>query len=973
MIAVIKNKGTKHALFMGVALVALMAASRPAAADCGTLNGANNTISGTETSACAPGLNENLTITSSGVINVVDENAVNIYQDAGEIVNNGLISTRTGTGNYDDYYYGIYVDNSAVDSIYNNSGGVIRNYMSFIDPTESYVDLAAKGIYLEGSDAIAAGGIHNEGLIDIKLRGEALQAYLDVDGIEVDEAAASVYNKGRILVDLTAIGTDNAGGAAEVYAHAINVDSSETIDEVVNEGLLSVTARAKNQNYFDVFTRVMRVDSVLVTGSVTNSGTIYARVTGEGNEGEVAARGINVRGGAVINGDVVNTGTIDLAGTSSSQDIGDESHVAGIYIDVATIDGDIINEGSISARLDAPGSTAHTYGIEIYDSEVYGALINRGTIHAQSTGLADATYGIRVHDSFIDDGIVNYGTISAGSGVAIYLENLTAPTNIYIEGGQIIGDIIDVNPDNGNSTVFVNADARTQGTYVVSDLIVDNGRTFTISAGDTMDLSDMSQSVGGTFAFGLSTPSNVGVLSVGNGNGLDFTGATITAHVEGGGAFTVGDEFLIARGDSSIVGLASGSWISVDDNSYLLDFEIGDGTIATANTGDTDLYMTVIQANTLASAASSTKNQKVAEVIDDLLPSGDADFSRFVDNLYAASSEEEINALLETVAPSSDTSNQVAAVGTMGEMFDLADGQLAMVNTGETGVSSGNHLSGLHVWAQGFGGAADHGQRSGVAGYDMDVYGLAVGADTRRLQEDTTIGVSFGYANTDVKSKDVNRTKNDMDSYQLMLYANRALKNDAFVTGMAAGSYIRNDQRRHDVGGVAGLDANADYGSWLGGLRGAVGRNYHTGGDLKLTPQLFSEFFHFRRNGYSETGAGGLNRTVDDSNQNVLNLGTSLQVEKTLKAANGLVFKPDVHVSYKYDLLNDKMDTTSSFAAGGPAFSTGGVDPARSTLGAGVGLKIYDTNGWDFAASYDYTYKSDYDAHSGFVRAAYQF
>jgi hypothetical protein len=80
-----------------------------------------------------------------------------------------------------------------------------------------------------------------------------------------------------------------------------------------------------------------------------------------------------------------------------------------------------------------------------------------------------------------------------------------------------------------------------------------------------------------------------------------------------------------------------------------------------------------------------------------------------------------------------------------------------------------------------------------------------------------------------------------------------------------------------------------------------------------------------------------------------------------------------VHVSYRYDVLDGAADTTASFTAGGSTFGISGVDAADSTFGVGVGLKFYDASGWDFTANYDYTFKSDYQAHSGFLRAAYEF
>lgn len=254
-----------------------------------------------------------------------------------------------------------------------------------------------------------------------------------------------------------------------------------------------------------------------------------------------------------------------------------------------------------------------------------------------------------------------------------------------------------------------------------------------------------------------------------------------------------------------------------------------------------------------------------------------------------------------------------------------------------------------------------------------------MGVDTRNFRDDTVVGLSLGFARTDVDSQNANRTRTDIDSYQLMVYGNHDLGGNTFLTGMAVYGWNRNEQTRHNVGGIAGLTADADYDSWAGGLRTSIGHNFpyapHAMGAaaFRLTPQLFSEYVHFNRDGYIETGAGGASLSVGEAGATILNLGLSLQAEWTYLLQDGSKLKPDLHGSYKYDVIGDSADTTASFAAGGSTFEAVGADPATSVFSLGAGLKLYDQNGWDFTANYDYTFKSDYEAHSGFLRAAYEF
>ncbi|MCK4945172.1 MAG: autotransporter domain-containing protein, partial [Alphaproteobacteria bacterium] len=72
---------------------------------------------------------------------------------------------------------------------------------------------------------------------------------------------------------------------------------------------------------------------------------------------------------------------------------------------------------------------------------------------------------------------------------------------------------------------------------------------------------------------------------------------------------------------------------------------------------------------------------------------------------------------------------------------------------------------------------------------------------------------------------------------------------------------------------------------------------------------------------------------------------------------------------------DDSVDTTSSFT-GDPAstaFNANSADLARSAFNAGMGMTWMTAANWDVSASYDFTYKNDYAAHNGILRATTRF
>jgi len=142
---------------------------------------------------------------------------------------------------------------------------------------------------------------------------------------------------------------------------------------------------------------------------------------------------------------------------------------------------------------------------------------------------------------------------------------------------------------------------------------------------------------------------------------------------------------------------------------------------------------------------------------------------------------------------------------------------------------------------------------------------------------------------------------------------------------------------------------------------------------MTLTPTVLADYMYYDAQNYTESGAGGANLHVNQSSYNELNLGAGLKAGWAFKNDDGSWIKPSLHASYRYNVLNDDIKANTAFAAGGPTFTTNGLNPGRSTFNAGADLKFLATTNWEFSAGYDFTAKSQYTAHSGILRAGYKF
>lgn len=1003
-------------------------------------SGTDFVVSGSVTQTCTVNANDTLTVQNAGSIATTVGHGVNSTGGATSVVNDGLISaseasarafansgafgTFINTGTLQGLSGAAALANIGTITLFDNSGGTITSLITSVNNAGTMTLTNNGGVIDNTSNsggAINSTGIlhldNTNGLIEA-VNGGALAISAgtinNTNGIIRAQDASAMELKGPLSGSLINIGglftsanSEETDGTVEISndVGSVTITGGTIINTNNTESSVSAVAITSDQ------TGVITFDGVNIiadgTGVAQGYGIYLYEVDAtinltsttlvRGNIYEYCCESMNIITSGTIIGDIVGGSHADSVTVNGGSITGtlflDRGNDA-FTLNAGTVNGDVnmgsgndtatINGGTLNGTLNLEAMNVGVIGfngvfapIPITNNDT--VTLNGGTVNGNiELGSGDDTFtyngGILNGNVDFGDGVntFNVNAVFATDGRLFTTDSFEA-TNLYVgsSGDFTINDAIDLQL--GSIYVADGGRLYVAGANVTTIGGLSNAGTVQIGVGRSLNAGVLDNTVAGHLIFDTAGVANVmhtGSIQLVE-SAADLSMQTVGVNFTGG-ALAMPSRSLIASGTSPAV-LSSAP---VTDNSFLYDFGLEiDGT------SPNDIYLTLTRATTVEEAATTPNNAGAGKVIvDGLGGSTDPVINQIQARLSNASNQEQFNEILEATTPTADSGNQVAAVGMTGAMFDLADGQLAMVNTGSpSGVAGGNSLTGLHFWGQGFGAKADQGFRGGIDGYDAQVRGVAMGVDTRELRKDTVVGLSLGIANTDVGSRNANRTSTNVDSYQLMAYGNQELGSDIFLTGMAVAGWNRNDQTRHNVGGIGGLDADADYDSWVGGVRGSIGRNFRYGpdapggGSFLLTPQLFSEYVHFGRDGYTETGAGGADLTIGDAKQDILNFGVSLQAEWTYIMEGGRKVMPDVHVAYKYDVIGDQTDTTASFAAGGATFSSQGVDPARSTFVLGAGLKLFDTSGWDFTTNYDYSFKDDYKAHSGFVRAAYQF
>jgi outer membrane autotransporter protein len=398
-------------------------------------------------------------------------------------------------------------------------------------------------------------------------------------------------------------------------------------------------------------------------------------------------------------------------------------------------------------------------------------------------------------------------------------------------------------------------------------------------------------------------------------------------------------------------------------------------TFTADSTADDNLVLTAVVSgfDDAATDAGAGYLGGAAAAIQAIGSSGDANFDAFYSRVLNSSNDAAAAELIESVVPTVDGGALVGSIEAGGQAIGTVDGRIASLSNG-TGISAGNGgPSGGRFWAQAFGQAAEQDKRDGVDGYDSDTAGFTVGVDNDQIAEGVTLGVAISYGNTDVDSANAASTETDIDSYQGTLYAAYDLGDAAYVNGLVA--YGRNniDQVRYNVGG-SGLSSSADYSSNQYTAKIDGGKTFTVDGDVNFTPNALLQWTYVDTDSYTETGAGTLslsNVSTDDLHK--IEIGAGVTVDKSFDLGNSETFTPEARVGVRYDVVGDSVETTGAFTGAGASFKTEGFDPAKVSANAGVGFTYSSNANFDLKAQYDYTVKSDYDAHAGSVKGIFKF
>ncbi|WP_066017374.1 autotransporter outer membrane beta-barrel domain-containing protein [Endozoicomonas atrinae] len=452
---------------------------------------------------------------------------------AGSVINSGTITITNGNPDdpalIEDMAGGIFVgvERASQDTPAAYVTGDVINTGEILEDINNHEYGESFGILIE--HAIVGGRVGNVGedsVISSSRAGIVVQNDSEVGDI-VNEGSISVteFWDGIYVDASTAASVSNTGLITTTAGAGINVSSSTISGTVRNDGLIDASGgfaeyqRWDNEEptppeYIEGTGIYLSAYTICDDGCVDVTSTTGSIINGINGEIIATEAGIDVDS-ATINGDIINQGNI-------------YAEALGIYADSATISGDVINSGLIEGAE----------GIYLESSEIGTTTVNN--IINDTTGEIAAEYlGIALNEieanSVVNNGLIE---VEIPQEVMPMMYDNSYGSGIYIRSSDIAENVT----NNGDIDVFgtgIALDSWGEGQTTVQYVL--NNADATIEAGnDGISLMEVDGS-------GIV---NLGTITSYNGLGIYSSGSNLSDGIYNDGQIISDGPGIIAEGYS---------------------------------------------------------------------------------------------------------------------------------------------------------------------------------------------------------------------------------------------------------------------------------------------------------------------------------------------------------------------------------------------------------------------------------------
>lgn len=931
-------------------------------------------------------------VSNSGTIAVLS-NSGSIYgQSYAGVSNGGSIGTLTNSGTISSVLYGYYgVYNAGrIDVLTNTSSGLIQGKTAAIDNDGSIGKLSNAGIItgitygiqnasiigtLANSGTIVSASsvaVYNSGSIGTLTNSGTLVG--GVNGIFNNGNIGLINNSGSIVSSASDYAVYNDGvvgtllNSGVIYGYSgIYNGRSGTIGRIFNAGWIH------GQSYAGI-------DNDGTIGTLTNSGTItsqslynpwsgYYGVSNGGTIGVLENTSSGLIYGDRAGIDIFSTGMIQTL-TNSGTIMGGTDGIRNIG-GIGLLDNSGTVTGSISGIFNAECAA---YCVGNYTPGTIGNLINSGVISGGQTGILNMG---------VMGPLVNSGTITGG----LYALNSSGPfatigpiTNSGVINGNVLVGNQDLSILGGSGSSF--------GTIMGGSVVITDGN-LTFGAGNQLLASDVTVKGGaGTVTLAGTLQANIPVAI--SGNLLQNSGSLLILGISGAsqGRLNVTGTVDMTNGAVRFQPLngfklaPNGTYTLVDSATPVGTSYAGvqvsvsgyRGFITTPMVdGHYNLVLNIRGSDyTAIGRASGATPGNMGSTLDQLAANNNAfqqQVLNHIDDLPEGKAQQDAvrqTAPVQT-APGAVALN-VSAAPTTQVVEQHQIGLLAQNGRAGGGMAAGSGGSQMRMWMQVMGGYSNRSTTATVDGYSSRSGGMMIGMDYN-LSPTAVVGIGTSMLQGRINTGGVTTgSTTSLTNYSVTAYGTWQFRPDSFVFGQAGGGSNSFTQRRRI--GFLGATARSQFSGDQMQVKGGLGHDVHLTDSVTLTPMATLQYLRADTQGYGETGAGLANLRVNRSGVDALVHEVGARVSGRLETPLGTML-PEARLSWTHDYIAGPIAATGQLA-GAAFFSTTprlAPDGARLNL---AGTLLYSDR-LTVRAEYQGDLRSNYQAHTGLVRASLAF
>ena len=320
------------------------------------------------------------------------------------------------------------------------------------------------------------------------------------------------------------------------------------------------------------------------------------------------------------------------------------------------------------------------------------------------------------------------------------------------------------------------------------------------------------------------------------------------------------------------------------------------------------------------------------------------------------------NEALSALAPSDTPEVRTNSVNHNTEMFRAVVSHLDDVSKkNQYGLSSGDAVDGVSVWAKAFGNHAKVDNTSKAYGFKSDGYGATLGIE-KQLNNAFKVGLGYSYFYNDV---DGFMRDSDVNTHTGFVYGEYR-PNNWYTNAIASYGYSEYDENKHVAGDVykAKYDVDNIGAQVMTGYNASVAK-------VDVTPEAGLRYNNIHRDNYVDSAG----QAVKAETMDVLTAVAGLKVGKDLVSCFGLhevYWRPEARLAATYDLISDKENAVVSLS-NGSGYVVKGQRLNRFGIEAGAGVTFYLSPDVESSVGYEGKFRSHYQDHTGYVSAKYKF